>query len=256
MSVEATPSIEAMLISDDYWSGPVLDPLNGMSREERTQYYRDIRGIYTDQEKAQEIGNIVLSLKGGGSMQHIAGGETIPLPSDNPRQVVKIVEDTRTILPRFKPKPKYYGQLKRREKLMRQLANERVSYFDDIAELMSQPNAYIWVSAVSIVKRSRDLLVVQRSVGYMRAGRGNLGAVLLSSCIGDDEVAERAHTAPMPQLAVGAIYKDGHNTLSKITSAAVMEARGVRWTHNKRGSVKKGRERQKLSWLPSFEISN
>lgn len=243
-------SIREKLFTDAYWDAPVFDPTKGLSPKQRGQYYADCVGVLKDRAKAHEIGDIVLSLAGGGTLRTIPEGEAVPMPLENPRQVVKIVEETREIIPRFRRKPVYH---KGQKALIKTIHNHPDIDFDILSELMDTQHVYTLPMAIDLVKRPKEIAVVKREVGYVRAAeRGALGAVLCSGFFDEHEIAENARVCPMPQMLVGGIYKKDERTLVKISSAALIEANGVRWTHDKGGGTRKEKKQRSKAWLPAF----
>lgn len=248
-------SIRETLLSAEYWQGEVRDPAAEMGWN---AYYQASVNVKADTALAAEICNVALSFQGGGNIQPIPEGQALSFPSDNPRQLIKIVQDARRVVPRFtvdRAYRSYKRSLKRKERRVKRFiaAGGEEQDFDTLAAMMTESTLYAGSLAMYVEKRPRELVVVDRWVLYARAaGEAGMGAVIPSVAITDDGLLEGASAGPVPPVAVGQVYRYGGG-LAKISSAALMEADGVRWTHGDSDKPRKpDKPKRQLEWLPSF----
>lgn len=247
---ETPQTYRERLFSEPYWEGDYFDPSRDLGPREGARFANECYKVLVDDAKAQEIGNVVLSLKGGGTAREIPEGEPLPMPLENTRQVVKVVTDTHYAFPRFGKKPRHYRQLMGLVKMWQERADLD---FDTQSEFMEAAHMYRGPVAIGALKNPKDIIVVERAVGYLRAATaaGTLGALLASAFLEENHTVEEARPSPLPQLRVGDMYKADKRALTKICSATLLEATGVRWTHNTSGGSKKKQMAKSRLWLPA-----
>lgn len=254
-----TSDIEAMLFSPEYWDGPIHDPISLISDDQVIDNAQAAKETLGDKELAQEIGNVVLSFKGGGQYHVVPECKQVPLPDKNTRQVVKLVIDSKQTIPRL-PLPFDYGlsrTCRRLEDMHKQKGLKDL--YDEFSEIMLNPNTIYNNCGISIIGMGRsvkNIVLVQRCVQYMRGVNEELGAMLDSVFIDieNDNIDEKASCSVIPALDVGQIY-GSERDMNKIHSATLLEATGLRWRHHgPKGPKRDNRKRQGL-WLPGLQLN-
>lgn len=229
------------IASDAYWDGEVQEPFSGEERPKNGEHV----ALYDDLETGQLIGNLVLSLRGGGKLGLIPEGRTPKFPSEPARKVVKLVEDRREILPilalRFGPRQAYHRNYQKNALVFRE---SLLDHFDKLAEDMIKPTAYDFIEAKAyILLDNKRITAVSRRVTYVRAsGIPRVGTGVYSAFIDNDE----PRTQPIPAVAVGSIYQERcwGNELVKVVSASVLEPDTIVW-RTPRGNQKQ-KDQEKL----------
>lgn len=279
--------IEQLLLSDEYWEDSVIDHFQEISdQEQRLQYARDSREIITGQHGlAQEIGNILLSLNGGAYIHPaIEDGEEIPFfGEDEPRKVVRVVEDVRDVIsPRWRLKdlkrmrPRtiraVHGAIKAERALavyVKHSVDERREDslnqpecfdFESLAIRALDPSILYAAQPYTYKEEAGMFTCITRSVSYIRAGIGNQGASLSSHAIRNNELADdvTGKAFCFPAVRLGDTYSKGTPTTKKVIAANVIEAHGVRWTHdvNQQPPSPPQNERKSIfGWNPGLNLS-
>lgn len=217
-----------LIASDEYWQGPHYNPYAGQHFIEAWAGGGEEYNIARDVEKAQEIGRLVISMRGGGTIESIPEGEEILPASPDSRKVIMAVQDSRTITPRYLPTA---GHLKHQRPCLED-ETYRDEVFNNTASIMAN-GLYLGEAVSRIIPiNSTQRIYIQREVLYMRpTHEGDRHSAIDSSHIEDNSRAAAAFTLPV--LKVGSIYKDDmmwRKRSSKIVAASVLEPHGVAWT--------------------------
>jgi hypothetical protein len=92
--------VKTALASDVYWQAPseelALEPPIPFGPSERRRLLKERLELMQSSKMAHEIGSVFHSLDDSGSIEPIPYGEQ--LPATHPRQVIKVVEDSRQII--------------------------------------------------------------------------------------------------------------------------------------------------------------
>lgn len=279
--------IEQQLLSPEYWEGPVIDPVkeNGDSKQQLEYALNTWDIMKGKRDFAGEIGNIILSLEGGASIHPgLEIGDEIPLfGEDEPRKVVRAVVDSQHVVSRRwrmedlkKMKPGSmrvaYATMKadraaciyvkynvdeRREHAM----NQDESYsFESLASAILSPDVISMIEPYTYKEEGSLFTYVNRGIRYIRAGIGNQGASLSPCAVRNNELANDRTATPIgfPAVKVGDVYSTREASTYKIVAANVIEAHGIRWTHDlskQPPSPPQSEKRSVFGWNPGFNLS-
>jgi hypothetical protein len=245
-------SLEDLLFTEEYWQGQVIDPLEGLARGKRKEMIHNDHAIAQDPDAAQEIGRIVMSLNGGGTYTPLEYGTEVIMPFENDKQVTKVVTDRRIMIPKTRKNKEYLARTKSIADIMHSPLS---GSFDEIAQMMVEPTAYVDLPTLSYRGTADGAIIVSRDVGYLRAsGYPELGALLPGINVGEAEynqLPDNARAHGFPAVSVGDVFSNKKECLVKIVSASVIEASGLLWTDGgKNSSTQKKSSPKRFGWLP------
>lgn len=235
------PELAALIASDQYWVDPPVDPMANLGRRQKRAYLRDKLEAYRDTATVQEIGAVVLSLAGGGTSEALQEGDDLPSELNNSRSVVRIVQDSRSIVTKG---TKYHAVLLQKQRLIERLQQEGAEEeFDIQAEQMLDPLSNTHKSAVELIpNRKWNTILVEREIKYMRPSpTGTVGVCLGGIYAESPQDIEEGRASVTPLVAVGSTYQKGRNHLTKVVRADILEATGIIW----RDPPKRPRHRKK-----------
>lgn len=223
-----TTAIADMIASRDYWEDPAPIPMLEAGSGDRDAYYAAIVEATADIDAAKEIGVVAMSLSGGGDFVRLEEGAEFPDISGNPRQLVRLVEDSVVTVSRLS---RHYRTLKGLQTGIDHKQEEGLyPGFDVLAEQSMDPQ-YLHVLPPYDL-RSTGLLKarsISRTIYYMRpVFEGRLGLCVGSIFVQTPQDLERVKPDVVPLLPIGSTYVR-QNRLSRIARADVVEPTGIMW---------------------------
>jgi hypothetical protein len=225
---EPTAAIADMIASVDYWDDPAPVPILDAGGEDRDAYFAAIREATSDTEKAKEIGVTAMSLSGGGSFEKLEEGTEFPDISGNPRQLIRLVEDSLVVVIRGS---KHHRTLKDLQAGLDGRQREGIyPGFDVLAERAMDPR-YVHVSPPYDLRSAGvgRAMSISRSIHYMRpVFEGRLGLCVGSIFVQTPKDLEHVKPDVVPMVPIGSTYVR-KNRVSKIARADVVEPTGIMW---------------------------
>jgi hypothetical protein len=249
------------MAADEYWSGPVYDH-KGTDNPDYSfkEYQEDIAQIKSDTDRAQLIGRLIYSCRGGGSRIKLEEGQPPAAPELGPRQVIRFVIDSIYSTRGYTPKPKFIKFSLRRDELLNE--EKGGEGFDKLTERILNDPLYTGFGAVKTVENNwRKITILERSALYARLSKsGKLYAALDSMYLIDEVDPQEYKLSNLPIAPIGSTYR-GHlgqmETLQKVTAADIIEPHGLNWEDPPKGGDEDKKERKRKHsriWVPRPSI--
>lgn len=225
MKTDFPPFLTNVIIAtDNYWNSARYS-----FTQNEAENYLD---AFKDYDTALKIGSL-LSHKGEWSSQAVPENEVLPLPS-LPNQVLKVVEDSREIMPshfRLKMLGERLGLNSSSDKGLIEKYRQTKLFektegnldFHSKAIHIVEEDFPSFAIASEVIKWKRFTSIVTRAVYYARANEknilvSNMGTILRSP--------DALRPYPIPRFPINTIYSitRDENRLQKIVSATLLEA--------------------------------
>lgn len=236
--------LEAILAHDLSWQEPmpILNPvLRGLMIAQEA-------GIWRDEIAAKEIGSRALAFNRGDHIEHYERGQQIDLEELGPREVVKIVQDSRRVL-----NLRTMSEQKRAVTEASLIGFEKAqaqsdTTFEREAQRILDQDAYLSnvVGAVVRLEPSVWAAVTRRALYVGKSTNSDILIGIESAEVKDAYDGKKVRITPLPpELEVGYRYisPEANKSSNKIVAVSILEPSGVVWSDTTGG--KKGKRKRK-----------
>lgn len=231
--------VKTALASDLYWQTERSEAFFTEYQDIhlRHQQLKDTVRISRDGQMASRIGSVVTSLEAGGTIEQIPYGEPLPIPHS--RQVVKVIEDSRSITSRLSPVFQISQLIISRSKARTIKAAEYFDLgfvyptFEENLEKIHKSDLTFGPAAKAIIPRGiTKIAELRRGVFYLKYDeQSGQFAALPSTFSLVPEVWDKGHLSVIPQTTVGEVYRKDMLglELGRVIAADLVEANSVVW---------------------------